>query len=75
MAFLNCSQNVFTICGIEVICKMNEDKLQKFKSLFSDYCRCEINKGNCCDGDCEFCSVNNAYEIIFEKKNQENDCD
>ena len=44
---------------------MTEKETEKFKALFSKYCRGEINKNYCSDGDCEFCPVNRAYEQIF----------
>lgn len=41
------------------------------KELFSKYCRGEINKGYCNDGDCEFCAVNKAYDMIFHSSNED----
>ena len=56
------------------ILKMNDKEMQTFRSLFSDYCFQEINKGHCDEGDCEFCSVNRAYNKIFcDSVDDEND--
>lgn len=44
---------------------MNETDKQTFKTLFSDYCRSQINAGRCSEDDCEFCPVDDAYEKIF----------
>lgn len=50
---------------------MNETELDAFKILFSRYCRDQVNEGNCTDGDCEFCPVNQAYERIFSNNKKE----
>ena len=44
---------------------MNDKEIDTFKRLFSDYCFQEIRKGHCAEDDCEFCSVNHAYDKIF----------
>lgn len=41
-----------------------------FKALFSKYCRYTV-ASNRCDGECEFCSVNDAYDIIFPYKDED----
>lgn len=46
---------------------MTEQEMKTFKELFSKYCRQEINKGHCEAGSCDICSVNNAYEEIFDR--------
>lgn len=46
--------------------KLNVGEVTQFKNLFSKYCRSEINANHCQDGDCEFCPVNKAYEVIFD---------
>lgn len=38
-----------------------------FKSLFSDYCKKEIDAGHCNKTFCGLCCVNDAYEKIFNK--------
>ncbi len=45
---------------------MNAEDVQRFKELFRTYCRQERNAGHCDDDDCELCSVNRAYEEIFD---------
>ena len=42
----------------------------KFKKMFSEYCKSEINKGRCEDADCSFCVVNAAYDSIFQNRNE-----
>ena len=44
---------------------LTDEETEKFQALFSKYCRGEINKNHCSDGDCEFCPVNSAHEQIF----------
>ena len=44
---------------------LTDEETEKFQALFSKYCRGEINKSHCSDGDCEFCPVNSAHEQIF----------
>lgn len=46
---------------------LSEEEIDQFKGLFSKYCTGEINAGRC-EGDngCELCSVNHAYEEIFD---------
>ena len=44
---------------------LTDEETEKFQALFSKYCRGEINKNHCSDGDCEFCPVNSAYKEIF----------
>ena len=46
---------------------MNKQEMQAFRELFSKYCRQEINKGHCESDGCEFCSVNSAYDEIFNR--------
>ena len=48
-----------------------------FRELFSKYCRQEINKGHCESDGCEFCSVNSAYDEIFNRfsDDEEDDTD
>lgn len=48
-----------------------------FRKLFSKYCRQEINKGHCESDGCEFCSVNSAYDEIFNRfsDDEEDDAD
>lgn len=45
---------------------LTAEEISQFKSLFSKYCRGEINAGHCSDGDCELCSVNKANMEIFD---------
>lgn len=45
-----------------------------FKALFSKYCRYAVTS-DLCDGECEFCSVNSAYDIIFPYKDEDDDCE
>ena len=46
---------------------MTGQEMQTFKELFSKYCRQEINKGHCEADSCDICSINNAYEEIFDR--------
>lgn len=50
---------------------MDKVKTDEFEQLFSQYCREQVNEGQCTDGDCQWCSVNKAYEKIFEGKEKE----
>lgn len=52
---------------------LSEKQITEFKTLFSEYCRNEINAGHCDDGDCEFCVVNTAYERIFHATELDDD--
>ena len=56
---------------------MNKQEMQAFRELFSKYCRQEINKGHCESDGCEFCSVNSAYDEIFNRfsDDEEDDTD
>ena len=56
---------------------MNKQEMQAFRELFSKYCRQEINKGHCESDGCEFCSVNSAYDEIFNRfsDDEEDDAD
>ena len=56
---------------------MNKQEMKAFRELFSKYCRQEINKGHCESDGCEFCSVNNAYDEIFNRfsDDEEDDAD
>lgn len=38
---------------------------EKFKQMFGEYCRSEINAGHCNDDDCLWCPVNMAWDRIF----------
>lgn len=44
---------------------MNNKEMQTFRQLFREYCRQEINKGHCSADSCDFCSVDHAYDKIF----------
>lgn len=49
---------------------MDKEKLDQLKQLFSDYCQSQIDLNDPavgCDGDCESCPVNQAYNYIFGK--------
>ena len=56
---------------------MNKQEMQAFRELFSKYYRQEINKGHCESDGCEFCSVNSAYDEIFNRfsDDEEDDTD
>jgi hypothetical protein len=56
---------------------MNKQEMQAFRELFSKYCRQEINKGHCESDGCEFCSVDSAYDEIFNRfsDDEEDDAD
>jgi hypothetical protein len=50
---------------------MTAEEKATFKGLFAKYCRQEINKGHCQEDCCDICPVNNAYDEIFYKFNDE----
>jgi hypothetical protein len=53
---------------------MTPENKAMFKSLFSVYCRDEINKGHCRGEDeCAMCIINDTYEIIFNEIEAEDD--
>lgn len=52
---------------------MTPEEKEKFKELFSKYCRQEVNKGHCCGEECEWCPINKAYDEIFYLFNDEED--
>ncbi len=52
---------------------MSEQEIQQFKSLFSMYCRQEVNAGHCQSDTCEWCPVNQAYEKIFKTETEDMD--
>ena len=53
---------------------MTKYEMQRFRELFNKFCRGEINNGKCEASDvCECCSVNQAYNEIFN--NPENEMD
>ena len=60
-----------------LILMMNKQEMLAFRELFSKYCRQEINKGHCESDGCEFCSVNSAYDEIFNRfsDDEEDDTD
>lgn len=37
------------------------------QTVFSKYCRQEINRGHCEPDCCDFCPVNSAYDEIFNR--------
>ena len=39
--------------------------MNNFKMMFFDYCRNEVEAGNCNEGDCQWCAVNMAWYKIF----------
>lgn len=44
---------------------MTPEDTAKFKELFRAYCRQEVNAGHCDPDNCEFCSIDAAYNKIF----------
>lgn len=40
--------------------------VEQFKTLFSKFCRGEINAGRCEGDTCEWCPINKAYDEIFD---------
>lgn len=53
---------------------MKTQDIQKFKSLFSQYCREEINKGKCSDDYCMYCPIAKAYQEIFDSLENKYEC-
>lgn len=45
---------------------ISEQDVDLFRKLFSQYCKGEIAAERCEEDSCELCSVNRAYEEIFE---------
>lgn len=45
--------------------KMSKEEMQMFRNLFNKYCKQEISIGHCETGSCDSCSINNAYDEIF----------
>ena len=45
---------------------LTPEDISQFRSLFSKYCRGEINANRCEADGCEYCPVNRAYEEIFD---------
>lgn len=43
------------------------DAKSQLRSEISAYCRWRINQGICEDGDCEFCPVNEAYDMARDE--------
>lgn len=50
---------------------MTKAEMKEFKKMFGKYCRDQINKGNCTEDTCEWCSIQAAYNEVkrFEKIN------
>ena len=44
---------------------LTKEEIQQFKTLFSKYCRGEVNANRCDVGACGVCLINNAYDVIF----------
>ena len=55
---------------------LTENEIQRFKELFSKFCRGEINEGHCEDDECGFCPIGNAYTAIFVAcEDDEDECE
>lgn len=39
---------------------------ESMRKAISAFCRLSVNQGKCSDGDCEFCPVNDAYDMVCE---------
>lgn len=39
---------------------------ENMRKAISAFCRLSVNQGKCSDGDCEFCPVNDAYDMVCE---------
>lgn len=48
---------------------MTNDELRAFKTLFSKYCRTEMENGYCNGEECEWCPINKAYEEVERFEN------
>ncbi len=46
---------------------MTKEETKTFEDLFRKYCNQEIKKGNCGADICDICSVNSAYNKIFNQ--------
>ena len=47
--------------------------MNKFAQMFNEYCQNEVANGHCKDGDCMWCSVNMAWDRIFNIDVEENE--
>lgn len=45
---------------------LSVSEIEQFKTLFSKFCRGEINAGRCEEDTCEWCPINKAYDEIFD---------
>lgn len=45
---------------------LSSAEIMQFKTLFSKFCRGEVNAGRCEADTCEWCPVNKAYDEIFD---------
>lgn len=45
---------------------LSKSEIKKFKTLFSKFCRGEVNAGRCEQDTCEWCPINRAYNEIFD---------
>lgn len=43
----------------------SEYQVSAFKDMFRRACRNSIGDGNCDPGDCEFCPVDKAWDMLF----------
>lgn len=52
---------------------LKKEEIQQFKSLFSKFCRGEVNANRCYADTCEWCPINNAYNEIFGSLESDDD--
>ena len=44
---------------------------EQLRTAISIFCRWRVNRTLCEEGDCEFCPVNNAYDMARDENNDE----
>lgn len=51
--------------------ELSKSEQDIMRRLFTKYCRSEIEKGMCQEGDCEYCSIDGAYDRMFNLTNDD----